>query len=229
MADQSGEAPTPDDEPRIRVRSGNGEWRELKGDRPKSDDPEVEALWNTNIAQLESIAADESHPLHAKAVEVSRQAVKPIHDALTDDVARRLKSWVAPHAFRTPVDRSWLGGLVVEYPDWRNISSELPASVVVKPPSIVGTTVDFDAMDLPDATASEVERAAEDKAQQIRLQQVGLLEELVRQAREDSASSQESLEVAKGARKAGWWAVAGGFLAVAVSVVGIIVTVIVSK
>lgn len=208
---------------RIYAKSKDGELREISGRRQKSDDPEIEALWEMPVGEVEAIANDESHPLHAKAKTVIDESLRPIRaaiesvmpdtSALNEQLQAAIKKFWVP-----PLETSWLSSAIRNVPTVSSADDVVRASRPPLPPPVI----DFESVEPPNATVEEFALAAEEKAQEIRLQQVELLSNLVQQARDDS-------EVAKGARRAAWWAVAGSFLAVVVTVAGIVVTVIVTN
>jgi hypothetical protein len=227
-------SPKQPDRPIVKVRSGDGTWRKLEDSRMPSGDPEVEQLWGMNLAELDAIISDESHLLHDKAVQVSFEAFEPVRAALESvDFSSFLPKMpeILP-----PIEASWFGKLNTWYPEWKNLlatfeNNDSGASTL--------SPIDFDAPDIPDVTVTEAALASVDVAQEIRMQQRQLLEELLIQAQSDSQGAKdsvqisrdslhianESLAVSKAARNAGWWAAAAAIASVIATVVGTIITI----
>ncbi|MGN8244934.1 hypothetical protein ACTHAM_002045 [Cellulomonas soli] len=72
-----------EDDPVIRVKGADGEWRVLKpAPRVPTDDPEYEALWALRLGELEAILEDPSHPQYEKAKAVSDEVMAPLRDGV---------------------------------------------------------------------------------------------------------------------------------------------------
>lgn len=68
----------------IRGRGADGKWRDLTVEPRKTGDSELDELWQMSFGEFEKIVEDPEHPLHGKALEVQREAIKPITDALSE-------------------------------------------------------------------------------------------------------------------------------------------------
>lgn len=218
----------------------DGEWVPLESNRPMSDDPEIERLWDMNLEELNAIVDDEANPVHDKAVVVASQAFAPLTELLT--------SWNSPDAITdafsrlaaTPgIDRSWVTDLVIEFPGWKAFRDSLPE------PSehLVVDGVDLDSAEAPDLTADEFAARAPSIAaglqalldtsnaqlQEQRDQNVKLGDQLRAQRDHTDATDKagrDALAVAKSAKTGSWFAawaaIAGALIGVAALIVAIV-------
>lgn len=258
MEDDAEDETEPADDSPLQYRDADGEWHDIEVAPKRTGDPELDALWAMSFRELRELLDDESHPLHAKAEQVSEEMLRPIRDAanqalkpLTDsflkavDTAKlsaNLSANVMPKVdlkgLPPTLDKSWLSKMMPETPTfrWAETASPIEAS---PPPSILGEprrAIDFESMDLPDATVVEIREAAEIRAHEMRTRQNELLADLVLEFRENSKSgaralevSEEALEATKSSKRAGWTAAWAAVAAAVIAAVGIIVTVVVAS
>ncbi|WP_157983379.1 hypothetical protein [Nocardiopsis sp. TNDT3] len=238
----------------IKVKSGDGEWREISVEPKKTGDPELDSLWEMPYSQFEEITKDPDHPLHQKALQVQTEAFKPITSALSSAInplAERLNTRLGALVFDKPLMQrldtklwqppnnfsSWASKIVSNsvspmtgltnrttiddlYEQEEGNQEELPEPVRTPTPH----AIDFDSLEPPYASLSEIATASESKAQEIRVRQVEILDALLAQAQSDSEKGDEALEVAINSKKASWIAAWAGIGALIVSIAGIIVT-----
>src|SRR5690606_29330638 len=82
------------------------------------------------------------------------------------------------------LDTSWVGKIVRDYPMWKGITPSRPPS---NSDAAMVPTVDFDSIEFPTASVAQVALAAEQEANEIRVEQRDFLAALLDQARTDSA------------------------------------------
>ncbi len=197
----------------------------------RTGDPELDALWSMPFGELRKISEDESHPLHEKARQVAAEAAEPVKEALAAIVDQMNESV-------RPIAESLVRGFAAtpgfSHPNIMEAIRQIRGpeeSTRSESPFPVGRTVEWDDFDGAgdEITMAAVERVNEEHAVQLR--QVGLLGELLDETRAANAASAESLlisqkalNVARGSRKAGWWAAWGAIAAAVISAVGIWVT-----
>lgn len=211
--------------------------------RPSTGDPELDALWKMSFNDLEKIIDDETHPLNVKAKQVAAEAMKPIRDAvqeITRTVTQGLDFSKTIGAFDlkglVPVfeTKSWAGKLMPKLATPilpRGLSKT--ESLTHRPPI---ERIDFDATTAPLVSAREVEAAAEERAHQLRSEQLQVMVELLKETRSNSQAGEEALSVskdglaaAKSSARAAWIAAWVAVAALAATIAGIIVTVVVSS
>lgn len=221
----------------VKVKDPDGTWRELKSDRPPSDDPEINDLWEMPFGELQKILDDPEHPLREKALVVTTQALAPLQtavqewfgsqSAIIDSLVKPLESLVKPIESLVPkIDTSWISGILPDYPAWQDLRRSLPQSDRAEP--FVIDSIDFDSTTPPDAPLREVAAAADDAAVVVLQDLLAVQREQLAQAKADAASNDEALAVARGSRTAGWWGVAAALLAAVIGVISIIVTIMVA-
>ena len=80
-ADELSDEGESNDSRAIQYRDVDGEWHELDVEPKRTGDPELDVLWAMSFDEIMQILDDESHPLHEKAKQVSREITKPMVDA----------------------------------------------------------------------------------------------------------------------------------------------------
>ncbi|MGO2112316.1 MAG: hypothetical protein ACTH31_11940 [Pseudoclavibacter sp.] len=216
----------PDGADAIRYRGADGEWHEFDVEPKRTGDPDLDTVWAMSFDELEAILDDESHPLHAKAKQVAVEMSKPLVEAAAElmrplaESAMRgidMSGWaqaLVPKIDFTPLypaldTSSWFAKLVpnlpkLEVPDniWKNIaaSARIEPPAVLEPPERRG--IDFQAVEPPDASAAEIQGAAEARAHEMRSKQFEVLTDLLSEARANSKSGEEALNVSKQALEA---------------------------
>lgn len=220
-----------EDQPTIRVKGRDGTWRELEAaDRPMSDDPEVNQLWELPIEELDAIVADENHPLHEKAVAVSAQVFAPLGSALSEwaktNVSFDTSMMKALSSHLPNIDRSWISDAVLEFPQWRAFRESLPERQPDQP--LVIHSIDFDSETPPAATVAQVRSAVDDMAIGIFEELLAVQREQLAQAKLDAAEDDKARDIARSAKAAAWWAAWAAIAAVLASVGGIVTTVLLS-
>jgi hypothetical protein len=214
------------------AKGSDGTWRELKPERPMSEDPEINFLWDLPIGELDAILQDAKHPLNEKAIAVTAQAFAPLQEAVKEwfkpggAIAESLEplKTVLPN-----VTKSWVSDVVLEYPAWQTFRRSLPDAARQEP--LVVDDIDFDSETPPDATLGEIADAADDAAVivlrellEVTQEQLGVTRDQLTQARADASSNAEALTIAKGSKRAGWWAAYAALAAAFIALVGVIVT-----
>ncbi|MEO7014939.1 MAG: hypothetical protein ABI130_09410 [Leifsonia sp.] len=199
-----------------------------------AEDPELDALWSMSIDQLQEIIDDDSHPLQAKAKLVAAEAMKPI----TDAVKEITKSMTVGLDFSKSIGRMNLKGLVpvIDTTSWAAKfmptihlytvpqglrDSNETAKQLTQPAPI---TVDFDSIRVPTASVREVEVAAEERAHQLRKDQLQVMTDLLAETRTNSQAGEEALEVSKNALKSAKSSARAAWIAAWVAIGSVVVT-----
>lgn len=238
----------PEHTPDIQVKV-NGEWVMLESSRPKSDDPEIEQLWDMGLEELNTIVDDQAHPLHDKAVVVAAQALAPLTDAVakwSSTAAESIAGALAGLALTPGIDKSWVTDLVVDYPNWKAFRDSLPEPTE----HLVIDGIDFDSAEAPDLTAEELaaklpaitiellnallsradEQLTAQHAQMTTMRdQLQTLRDQLQSQRDHtkatSQSDQAALSVSKSAKKGSWWAAWAAIAGAVIAVAALIVTI----
>lgn len=238
----------------MQFRGADGAWHELHVDRKHTGDPELDAIWEMSLGELETILDDESHVLHGKAKIVSEEMVRPFSDALqeivrpiseaymssidTSGLAKAMSS-MADYTARLPKpDTSWFSRFLVDVSKnyWEmplpGIRTESPVAPSQSDSRVSGgRAIDLEGLEPPDATLAEIQEVAQARADELRSRQVQILGELLAEARASASFGNESLllsrqalQAANSSKRAGWIAAWAAMGAVLVGLVGILVT-----
>lgn len=251
--DGLGDKVEPTDPNSIQYLGRDGEWHLIPVEPKRTGDPELDAIWEMSFKELEQILKDESHPLHEKAKQVSSEITKPVADALADTL-RELKvsfsttidtlgPWKALTVDRKALlpalnSSSWFARLPLELPKSALaglVGEQNAAAAVIERPDALTTMgqgwIDLDAIEPPDASAAEIQEAAEARAREIR--KIEILNALLDETQAAAESGKEALELsrdslreAKSAKRAGWIAVWVAIIAALISVGGIVAAVL---
>ncbi|CAM5303422.1 hypothetical protein LSHI6S_00696 [Leifsonia shinshuensis] len=212
--------------------------------RPSTGDPELDALWKMSFNDLQKIIDDETHPLNVKAKHVAAEAMKPIRDAV-QEITRTVTQGVD---FSKTIGAFDLKGLVPVF-DTKSWAGRLMPKLAtpILPRGLSKTVeplthrspierIDFDAIAAPLVSVREVEAAAEERAHQLRREQLQVMVELLKETRINAQAGEEALSVsrdglaaAKSSARAAWIAAWVAVAALAATIAGIVVTVVVSS
>ncbi|WP_166353502.1 hypothetical protein [Phytoactinopolyspora limicola] len=260
-AGTSEDATDPPESGSIQYIGSDGEWHDIEVEPKKTGDPELDAIWSMSFHELERILEDEAHPLHEKAKQVSAEAAGPIVDAandifrpLTESFAKGLDMSKIAASLAPKLDMqalfpalnasSWFAKLVPDLPKY-----ELPEGLAEQlfqnsrlaplpaPEPPVHRLINFEAVEPPDASLTEIKEAADARAHEMRGRQIEILSNLLMEARASTESGKEALDLsrqaleatresvseARGSKIAAWTAAAVGAIGlVATVVLGII-------
>lgn len=212
----------PNESASIQYRGADGEWHELDVEPKQTGDPELDAIWAMSFDELQGILEDESHPLHEKAKQVSREITQPIVDAAseimrpitqslvnsldTSAITKALAPKIDMKGLFPALDTSWFAKLLPDMPKFE-LSADLtkqfaaPANVAPLSRSTIAIPdqrwIDLDTVEPPDASLTEIQEAAEARAHEMRSRQIELLSEMLAETRASAASGKEALEVSK--------------------------------
>jgi len=212
--------------------------------RKSTGDPELDELWAMSIRDLQKVVDDESHPLHGKAKQVAREMMAPIQETIKRITQPTLDSIAATKVdidkLLPKIDTSWASKFLDDLP--RSYHYELPPSIreaTIRPSAVLpgrnplaAPPIDFESLELPDASAFEVQLAADEQSRDALLQLVQLQsemlthmqagsetsEEALRIGRESLAATKDSVEHAKWSKYAAWAAAIVGLLGIAATV-----------
>lgn len=237
----------PEDEPEA---VGDGEADQSDGQivprrkRKSTGDPELDELWAMSIRDLQKVVDDESHPLHGKAKQVAREMMAPIQETIKRITQPTLDSIAATKIdvdkLLPKIDTSWASKFLDDLP--RAHHFELPSSgreTTIRPSAVLPASnpltaprIDFESLELPDASAFEVQLAADEQSRDALLQLVQLQNEMLTHmqtgsetsaealeiSRESLAATKDSVEHAKSSKIAAWAAAIVGLLGIAATV-----------
>jgi len=240
---------SPEDEP-AGAGAGAGEADQSDGQivprrkRKSTGDPELDELWAMSIRDLQKVVDDESHPLHGKAKQVAREMMAPIQETIKRITQPTLDSIAATKVdidkLLPKIDTSWASKFLDDLPRTHHV--ELPPSIretTIRPSAVLPASnplmaprIDFESLDLPDASAFEVQLAADEQSRDALLQLVQLQsemlthmqagsetsEEALKISRESLAATKDSVEHAKWSKYAAWAAAIVGLLGIAATV-----------
>ncbi|PSK67620.1 hypothetical protein B0E53_00430 [Micromonospora sp. MH33] len=252
-ADEPGDETEPTEPGSIQYRGADGEWHEITVEPKRTGDPELDAIWEMSLEELEKLVEDESHPLHEKAKQVSAEIMKPIAEAFGDimkPLRESLGKSIGTSGLALKFDSkalfpaldasSWSAKLVPELPKAEvseGLGDQRAASARMKPPPALTTPaqhwVDFEAIEPPNASLAEIQEAAEARAHELRSKQIEVLTALLVETRAGAESDKEALDISKQAlkatkssKRAGWIAAWAAIAAAVISIAGILVTVL---
>ena len=225
-ADELSDEGEPNDSRAIQYRDVDGEWHELDVEPKRTGDPELDVLWAMSFDEIMQILDDESHPLHEKAKQVSREITKPMVDAahqalrpITESIAKSFDASRMAHTVIPKLDikglfpaldtSSWFAKLVPDLPKF-----ELFTNLTMRPadtPSFARPLalvvpderrIDFDTVEPPDASMAEIREAAEVRAHEMRSRQIEVLSDLLMETRTSAESGKKALDLSKQALEA---------------------------
>lgn len=216
----------PEDAPTIRFRGADGEWHDLEVERRQTGDPELDALWDMSISDLDEILDDESHPLHEKSKQVSAEAMKPLVNMarrmtqpLSEQIGEHLRNAAAVNGIIPKVNfdtnslfsgfdtSSWVSRLMPHVPPTnlpKSDSSQNAEPVTTPSPSAAPALklperhwIDLDSPEPPEATVAEFQQASEAISHGLLEKQVEVLSKLLAEAQASAATDEEALEISK--------------------------------
>ncbi|MER7420986.1 hypothetical protein ABT346_30110 [Micromonospora peucetia] len=248
-ADEPGAETEPTEPGSIQYRGADGEWHEIAVEPKRTGDPELDAIWEMSIDELEKLLEDESHPLHKKAKQVSAEIMKPIAEAF-GDIMKPLRESLAKSIGTSGIAKtqalkfdskalfpvldtsSWSAKLVPELPKIEvseGLGAQRATSARIKPPPALTTPaqrwVDFDAIEPPNASLAEIQEAAEARAHELRSKQIEVLTDLLVETRASADSDKEALDVSKQALDATKSSKRAGWIAAWAAIVAAVISI----